>query len=61
MQFSLVEGARVNKVDHYWDHEIAIIVTSILTVQTVFGRNLSLDSLLIMEIMVIHWWKSQYI
>jgi hypothetical protein len=44
-----------------WDHEISVIVTSILAVLTVFQRTLSLSSLLIMEIMAIHSWKSQYI
>jgi hypothetical protein len=38
----------------------SIIVISILTVLTVFGRKLSLNSLSIMEIMAIHSWKSQY-
>jgi uncharacterized membrane protein len=38
---------------NYWDHEISIIVTSILTVLTVFRRYLDLSSLLIMEIMAI--------
>jgi hypothetical protein len=42
-------------------HEISIIVTSILTVLTVFRRKLDLCSLLIVEIMAIHSWKSQYI
>jgi hypothetical protein len=45
----------------YWDHEISIIVTSILTILTVFRRKLDLGSLLIMEIRAIHSWKSQYI
>jgi hypothetical protein len=48
----------------HWDHEISIIVTSILTVLTVFRRKLNSSSLLIMEIMashVIHSWKSQCI
>jgi hypothetical protein len=42
---------------YFWDHELSIIVTSILTVLTVFRRNLDLSSLLIMEIMAIHSWK----
>jgi hypothetical protein len=41
----------------YWDHVISIrtphIVTSILTVLTVFRRKFSLTSLLILEIMAI--------
>jgi hypothetical protein len=48
----------------FWDHEISIIVASILTVTvlTVFRRKLLVkNSLLIMEIMAIHSWKSQYI
>jgi hypothetical protein len=45
----------------YWDHEISIIVTSILAVQTLFRRKHDLSSLSIMdmEIMAIHSWKSQ--
>jgi hypothetical protein len=45
----------------YWDPENSIIVTSILTVLTVFRWKLSLHSLLIMEIMAIRSFKSQYI
>jgi hypothetical protein len=44
---------------YYWDHGISIIVTSIFTVLSVFRRKLSVSSLLIMEIMAIHSWKSQ--
>jgi hypothetical protein len=54
-------GWDTDRLGIYWDHEISIIVTSILTVLAVFRRKLSLNSLLIMEIMVIHSWKSQYI
>jgi hypothetical protein len=51
------------KMSGYWDHKISIIVTSILTDLTMFQRKLVLStgSLLIMEIMAIHSWKSQYI
>jgi hypothetical protein len=38
----------------FWDHDISIIVTSIITDLTVFKRKLGLNSLSIMEIMNWH-------
>jgi hypothetical protein len=58
---SHVNSGPYTEIVNFWDHEISIIVTSIHTVLTVFRRKLDLSSLLIMEIVTIHSWKSQYI